>query len=88
MFVDQSEDRKMSRAISVILILATGLARPISAQSTPLFIRHVGVVDVSAGQVLPDMTVEIRGRTIAAMDSGAVFAVACKLSVVKQEFSW
>ncbi|HXI99510.1 MAG TPA: hypothetical protein VNG73_11255, partial [Gemmatimonadaceae bacterium] len=59
----------MSRAISVILILATGLARPISAQSTPLFIRHVGVVDVSAGQVLPDMTVEIRGRTIAAMDS-------------------
>jgi imidazolonepropionase-like amidohydrolase len=61
----------MSRAISVVLILATGLARPVSAQNTPLFIQHVAVVDVSAGQVLPDMTVEIRGRTIAAMDSAS-----------------
>jgi len=59
----------MSRAISVVLILATGLAGPVSAQSTPLFVQHVAVVDVRAGELLPDMTVEIRGRTIAAMDS-------------------
>jgi imidazolonepropionase-like amidohydrolase len=81
-FVDQSEDRKMSRAISVILILATGLARPILAQSTPLFIQHVAVVDVSAGQVLPDMTVEIRGRTIAAMDSASRIRIARDARIV------
>jgi imidazolonepropionase-like amidohydrolase len=59
----------MLRVFSVILTLATGLARPISAQSTPLFIQHVAVVDVNTGLLLPDRTVEIRGRTIVAMDS-------------------
>jgi imidazolonepropionase-like amidohydrolase len=59
----------MLRVFSVILTLATGLARPISAQSTPLFIQHVAVVDVNTGLLLPDRTVEIRGRTMVAMDS-------------------
>jgi imidazolonepropionase-like amidohydrolase len=59
----------MSRAAWVVLTLAAGLFDRASAQNAPLFIRHVAVVDVKAGQVLSDMTVEIRGRTIAAMDS-------------------
>jgi imidazolonepropionase-like amidohydrolase len=59
----------MLRAIAVTLVAIAGLASPVSAQNTPLFIQHVAVVDVSAGRVLSDMTVEIRGRTIAAVDS-------------------
>ncbi|HST08400.1 MAG TPA: alpha/beta fold hydrolase, partial [Gemmatimonadaceae bacterium] len=41
--------------------------RPQPDQGTLLFIQHVAVVDVSVGRVLPDMSVEIRGRTIAAV---------------------
>ena len=59
----------MLRAASVVLTLAAVLPNRASAQNAPLFIQHVAVVDVVAGRVLPDMTVEIRGRTIAAMDS-------------------
>jgi imidazolonepropionase-like amidohydrolase len=59
----------MLRAIAVVLTIAIGLARPVSAQNTPLFIQHVTVVDVVDGSILPDMTVEIHGRTIAAVDS-------------------
>jgi imidazolonepropionase-like amidohydrolase len=59
----------MFRAARVVLILAAASSNRASAQNAPLFIQHVAVVDVNAGQVLPDMTVEIRGRTIAAMDS-------------------
>jgi imidazolonepropionase-like amidohydrolase len=61
----------MLRAAWVALTLAAGLSNRAFAQSAPLFIRHVAVVDVNAGQVLPDMTVEIRGRIIAAMDSAS-----------------
>lgn len=60
----------MPRTAWVVLILTAALSSPASAQSAPLFIRHVAVVDVIGGQLLPDMTVEIRGRTIAAMSSG------------------
>jgi imidazolonepropionase-like amidohydrolase len=59
----------MLRAASVVLTLAAVLPNRASAQNAPLFIQHVAVVDVVAGRVLPDMTVEIRGRTIAAVDS-------------------
>ena len=59
----------MLRAAWVVLTLSAALSSPTSAQSAPLFIRHVAVVDVIGGQLLPDMTVEIRGRTIAAMSS-------------------
>jgi imidazolonepropionase-like amidohydrolase len=59
----------MLRVASVVLALAALLSKRASAQDATLFIQHVAVVDVVAGRVLPDMTVEIRGRTIAAMDS-------------------
>jgi imidazolonepropionase-like amidohydrolase len=58
----------MLRAASVVLTLAAVLSNRAPAQNA-LFIQHVAVVDVVAGRVLPDMTVEIRGRTIAAVDS-------------------
>ena len=59
----------MFRTAWVVLTLAAGLSSRAVAQTGRLFIQHVAVVDVIAGQVLPDMTVEIRGRTIAAMNS-------------------
>ena len=59
----------MLRAASVVLALAAVLSKRASDQDATLFIQHVAVVDVVAGRVLPDMTIEIRGRTIAAMDS-------------------
>ena len=59
----------MLRAAWVVLTLTAALSSQASAQSAPLFIRHVAVVDVIGGQLLPDMKVEIRGRTIAAMSS-------------------
>ena len=49
--------------------LVAGLSTRAPAQKAPLVIRHVAVVDVIAGQVLADRTVEIQGRTIAAVDS-------------------
>jgi imidazolonepropionase-like amidohydrolase len=52
-----------------VVLLGAGLSNPTSAQNGPLFIQHVAVVDVTDGQVLPDMTVEIRGRTIVAVSS-------------------
>lgn len=57
------------RAALVGLVLFAVSAKRTSAQNEPLFIQHVAVVDVVTGRVLPDMTVEIRGRTIAAVDS-------------------
>src|SRR5437899_9551105 len=57
----------MFRTAWVVLTIAVGLSSRAVAQTGRLFIQHVAVVDVIAGQVLPDMTVEIRGRTIAAM---------------------
>lgn len=60
----------MLRGARVVLALTPALSSPASPQSAPLFVRHVAVVDVVRGELLPDMTVEIRGRTIAAMSSG------------------
>jgi imidazolonepropionase-like amidohydrolase len=57
------------RAALLGLVLFAVSAKRASGQNAPLFIQHVAVVDVVDGRVLPDMTVEIRGRTISAMDS-------------------
>src|SRR5438309_7724391 len=65
-----------------VLTLAVGLSRRAAAQTGRLFIQHVAVVDVIAGQVLPDMTVEIRGRTIAAMRSDRPFRVTRGATVI------
>ena len=63
-------DNSIRLRIALALALISLATREISAQTVPLFIRHVAVVDVVSGEVRLDMTVEIRGRTIAAMDSG------------------
>ena len=59
----------MLRVAWIVLALVAGLSARAPAQKAPLVIRHVAVVDVIAGQVLSDRTVEIQGQTIAAMDS-------------------
>ena len=64
----------MVRTAFVVLSLAVICSTRVLGQDAPLFIRHVAVVDVDAGKVVPDMTVEIRGRTIAAMTGGNVRA--------------
>ena len=61
----------MLRAASVVLALTAVLSNRAPAQNAPLFIQHVAVVDVSAGQLILDRTVEIRGRTIVAVDSAS-----------------
>ena len=60
----------MLRAVLVVLTLSAGPGNRATAQAASLLIEHVAVVDVIAGRVQPDMTVEIRGRTIAAMSAG------------------
>ena len=72
----------MFRTAWVVLTLAVGLSSRAAAQTGRLFIQHVAVVDVIAGQVLPDMTVEIRGRTIAAMRSDRPFRVTRGATVI------
>ena len=60
-------------AVLVVLTLISGPWNHAGAQDIPLVLQHVAIVDVIAGRVQPDMTVEIRGRTIAAVsaDRGA-----------------
>lgn len=72
----------MLRAISVVLTVTIGWASPVVAQNTPLFIQHVAVVDVVAGTVQQDMTVEIRGRTITAVDSAPRVRVASGARII------
>ena len=60
----------MLRAVLVVLTLSAGPWNRASAQAVSLLIEHVAVVDVIAARVQPDMTVEIRGRTISAMSAG------------------
>src|SRR5256885_4493794 len=50
-------------AVACLTPLVRG--RPVAPAS--LYITHVSVVDVIAGSALPDMTVEIDGRTIASI---------------------
>jgi len=68
--VSQESAGSMLRLALVALTLTAAPPKPASAQNAPLFIEHVAVVDVIAGRLERDMTVEIRGRTIAAMSAG------------------
>ncbi|HEX9383825.1 MAG TPA: hypothetical protein VF908_10525, partial [Gemmatimonadaceae bacterium] len=72
----------MLRAVLIALTLSGGPWNRASAQSAPLFVTHVVVVDVIAGRVQPDMTVEIRGRTIAAMNAGRPLRIPRRATVI------
>jgi imidazolonepropionase-like amidohydrolase len=64
------------------LTLSGGAWNRASAQTVPLFVTHVGVVDVIAGRVQPDMTVEIRGRIIAAMSANRPARILRRATVI------
>ena len=64
------------------LLLSAGPWNRASAQTPPLFVTHVAVVDVIAGRVQPDMTVEIRGRTISAVSAGRPLRIPRRATVV------
>src|SRR5258708_4264967 len=64
------------------LLLSAGPWNRASAQTAPLFVTHVAVVDVIAGRVQPDMTVEIRGRTISAVSAGRPLRIPRRATVV------
>ena len=66
-----------------LLVLALA-ARPLPDARTqaPLVIEHVNVIDVVAGRAQPDMVVEIRGRTIAAMTPASRGRVPAGATVV------
>lgn len=70
------------RVILTVLTLIAGLWKAALAQESPLFIAHVAVIDVIAGSVQPDMTVEIRGRTISAMSAARGFRVPPDAAVI------
>src|SRR6266478_8236117 len=72
----------MFRTAWVVLTLAVGLSSQAPAQTGRLFIQHVAVVDVIAGRVQPDMTVEIRGRTIAAMSADRTVRIPRRATVI------
>ncbi len=59
--------RRTGGAIAVLAVL-TG---PLVAQQDGITITHVGVVDVMAGRVLLNRTVDIEGRTIHSIRTGA-----------------
>jgi imidazolonepropionase-like amidohydrolase len=69
-------------AVLIVLTLSAGTPNPTSGQSPPLFVTHVTVVDVIGGRVQPDMTVEIRGRTIAAMSAGRPVRIPRRATVI------
>jgi imidazolonepropionase-like amidohydrolase len=72
----------MLRVVLAALTLSGGAWNLASAQTPPLFVTHVAVVDVIGGRVQPDMTVEIRGRTIAAMTAGGPVRVPRRATVI------
>jgi len=72
----------MLRAVLIALTLSGGPWNRASAQTAPLFVTHVAVVDVIAGRVQPDMTVEIRGRTISAVSVGRSVRIPRRATVV------
>src|SRR5690348_3759965 len=61
------------RGVLVFLTLSSAPWNRACAQDIPLVLQHVAIIDVIAGRAQPGMTVEIRGRTIAAVsaDRGA-----------------
>src|ERR1700737_2883637 len=66
----------------LIAAVLTPSTRRASAQDAPLVIAHVAVVDVVAGRVQPDMTVEIRGRTIAGINAGSRARIRRRATVI------
>jgi imidazolonepropionase-like amidohydrolase len=60
------------RALVVVLSLSVLVSNHACGQNVPLVIEHVSVVDVIAGRLKSDMTIEIRGRVISAMRAGGV----------------
>jgi imidazolonepropionase-like amidohydrolase len=60
---------KTAACIVLAALCLTPLVRAQRVAQTALYITHVAVVDVIAGRVQPDMTVEIEGRTIALVKS-------------------
>ena len=72
----------MFRVVCLVLTLVAGLSARASGQSAHLVIRHVTVVDVNAGQLLPDMTIEIRERTITAMSKDSRARVSRGATVI------
>jgi len=60
----------MVRTALAFLALGAAPCGRAAAQDVPLVIEHVAVIDVIAGRAQPDMTVEIRGTTIAALSAG------------------
>src|ERR1700716_3070799 len=66
-YVSRESFTSMLRAVLIALTVGAVPWNHASAQDVPLFIAHAAVIDVIAGRARPDMTVEIRGRTIAAV---------------------
>src|SRR5258707_4207236 len=69
-WVSRESRTAMVRTALAFLALGAAPCRSAAAQDVPLVIEHVTVIDVIAGRAQPDMTVEIRGRTIAALSPG------------------
>jgi imidazolonepropionase-like amidohydrolase len=66
-----SKESLVPMFISALIFLpAEASSNRAFAQQVPLFVQHVAVIDVIEGRVQPDMTVEIRGRTIAVISAG------------------
>jgi cytosine/adenosine deaminase-related metal-dependent hydrolase len=65
-----------SRRPFLTTLLSAAIAGPAAAQSPTLVIRHVNVVDVVAGEVLPDQTVVVRGDRIAAIGASRDLAAS------------
>src|SRR6266481_2624740 len=72
----------MLRAALIVLMLTAAPRDNAYAQNVPLVIQHVAVVDVIAGRVQPDMTVEIRGRTISAMSADRTVRIPRRATVI------
>jgi imidazolonepropionase-like amidohydrolase len=71
--------RGMSRFIRTGAVVAVTLTPSLfttTAQDNPLALTHVAIVDVTAGRVLPDQIVLIRGNRIAAVGTAPVPAGA------------
>jgi imidazolonepropionase-like amidohydrolase len=70
------------RTVCCALTALASLAAPLVSQTAPLYITHVSVIDVIAGAARPDMTVEISGRTIAALSPAREIRVPAGARVV------
>src|SRR4030081_2960397 len=72
----------MLRVVLIAIVLSADPWNRASGQSASLFVTHVALVDVIAGRVRPDMTVEIRGRTIAVMSADRTARIPRRATVI------